>query len=161
MRIKKIIILLLFFTFVSNLSFGDENRQKIFIGIDGTGLNIIGLVFEYSFVNSFSIIGEIHFNNPVGAEFGLNIYGRYYVLENMNKLYFDLGLGYFGNFIKTNCFMIEPRFGWRFLIGNHFVLEPHLGYPFIIPINNQYDLPNLPYYYSIFGIFGIIMGVQF
>ncbi|MDR0322693.1 MAG: hypothetical protein LBI28_14460 [Treponema sp.] len=161
MKTKKLIILSLLI-FISSFSFANESERKYFIGINGTGLNVIGIIFEYSFGNSFSIISEIHFNNPIGAEIGINIYGRYYFFENMNKLYLDLGFGYFGNFVKTNCLMLEPRIGWRFFLGDSsFALEPHLGYPFILPINKQYDLPYSPDIYSIYGIFGIIAGFQF
>jgi len=163
---KKRIFLIVLLLFITSFVFANNDRPRIFIGINGTGLNVIGLVFEYSFYNSFSIISEIHFMNPVDAPLGFNVFVRYYFLENMNKFYVDLGLGYFGNIARTNSLIINPRIGWRFSLetrfqDRYFVLEPHLGYPFIIPINNQWNLCCPPNNYSLLGIFGIITGINF
>ena len=49
MKIK--MFLIIFLLFIASSIFANNDRPRMFIGINGTGLNVIGLIFEYSLNN--------------------------------------------------------------------------------------------------------------
>jgi hypothetical protein len=135
---KKVFIIIVFLiVFIGNVF--SQQKQAITMDV----FPMIEGAFEKNF--GFGLFFEIKLNNYIATVMEFNVYtnfkkditysfighGRIYPLDTaINKLFFDMGLGYRRSKWETDnvhCLTGSLTTGWKFILGKGFILEPSIG----------------------------------
>jgi hypothetical protein len=166
----KYFILIIVMVFITNTEiFSQENNngllnlfsgnsiQKNAISIDfgtliwdlSTGGFGIGISYERSVHNMFSVMGHFSYSYHDWNYLAFEFHGRWYPFgTSLEKLFAMVNLGY-GVFWNSNMnynwtlhtLKISPKIGWKLLFCNEIFIEPVIGYGFPFVLNeNKNDL---------------------